>query len=158
MNLEAEFEKKTNPMMLNLAFLSAILFCLKLTCPPTPVIEVFAKILPMISKVTSKNFPQRNPILVVPGLRRDPKHEPMDDMMMRNPILVIVGLRNDPKHKQMVISSIGFWLGSCLDPITTIIGFICFMSSISWFRLHLDQMTTSIGLLDFVSSICSCFG
>ena len=101
MKFEAELNNKANPMMLNLAVFSAILFCLKLTRPPTPITEVFAKILPMISKETSDNFPQRNPILVVPGLRRDPKHEPIDDMMMRNPILVIVVLRRDPKHEQM---------------------------------------------------------
>ena len=77
------------------------LFLLKLTCPPTPILEAFAKILPVILKVTLNNFPQRNPILVVPQLRRDPKHKPMDDMMMRSPILVIVGLRRNPKHEQM---------------------------------------------------------
>ena len=99
MKFEAELNNKANPMMLNLAFFCAILFCLKLTRPPTPVIEVFAKILPMISKVTSKNFSQRNPILVFPWWRRDPKHKPMDDMMMGNPILVIVGLRRNPKHE-----------------------------------------------------------
>ena len=86
---------------MNLADLCVILFCLKLTRPPTPVLEVFVTILPMIAKVTSKNFPQRNPILVFPRLRRDPKHKPMDDMIMRNPILMIVVLKHYPKHEQM---------------------------------------------------------
>ena len=101
MKLEAELDNKANPTMMHLADLRAILFCLKLTRLPNPVLEVFTKILPMISKVTSKNFPQRNPILVVHGLRQDLKHEPMDDMMMGNPILVIFGLRSDPKHNQI---------------------------------------------------------
>ena len=105
-------------MMLNLAIFSATLFFLKLTRPPTPFAGVFAKILPMISKKTSDNFPQRNPILVVPGLRRDPKHEPMDGIMLRNPILLSVGLRCDPKPEQMENTK-------CMIPLLEVIGLRC---------------------------------
>ena len=65
------------------------------------------------------NFPQRNPIFVFPRLRQDPKHEPMDDIIViRNPILVTVGLRRDPKPEQMDDTK-------CMIPLLEVIGSRC---------------------------------
>ena len=52
--------------------------------------------------ILNLSFPLRNPILAFSRLRQDPKHEPMDDIIViRNPILVTVGLRRDPQPEQM---------------------------------------------------------